>query len=144
MKETQRELGGSGHSCTRCLKAQATHHIYQIIDGNKEILELCDDCAKKWNKSSAFSLPDLLDAKCNYCGAPAVSGGMNQEWEKKVRGGDFHFTCMPCLENYTRLFLKRIETISSDLPPESQIEEISKVTQAIDKEVQSMAVRSKN
>ena len=144
MTDTQRELGGLGHACTRCLKAQATHHICQFNHGIKEILELCDDCAKKWNKSSAFSLPDIRDAKCNYCGEPAVSGGINQVWEKKVRGCDFHFTCMTCFENYTRLFLKRIETISADLSPESQIEEISKITQAIDKEVRSMAVRSKN
>lgn len=144
MTETQRELGGPGHACTRCLKTQATHHICQIIDGNKEILELCEECAEKWTKSSAILLPDVRDAKCYYCGAPASSGGMNQEWEKKVRGRDFHFTCMLCLENYTRLFLKRIETMPANLPPEAQIKEISKAIKAIDQEVRSMAARSKN
>lgn len=144
MTETQRELGGSGHACTGCLKAQATHHICHFNDGIKEKLELCDECAKKWTKSSAISFPDLREATCYYCGAPAVSGGINQVWEKKVRGVDFHFTCMTCIENYSRLFLKRIETISDDLPPESQIEELSKVIEAIDKEVRSMAARLKN
>jgi len=121
-----------------------SQHICQIIDGNKLILELCEACANQWNAGNAIRLPDMQDATCYYCSAPAVSGGKNQEWEQKVRGKEFHFTCMTCLENYRHLFLGRIDKMPTDLLPEAQLELMTKAIDEIDEEVRTIAGSSLN
>lgn len=129
--------------CARCGERPSNHHICQITGGNKEVLDLCEACASDWKKSSAVSFPDVRNEVCFYCGVPAVSGGMNQEWEKRTPGRDFHFTCMTCFETYSRLFLERLETMPADLPPEVRIECMSKAIGEIDEEVRKAAARSK-
>ena len=69
---------------------------------------------------------------------------MNQEWEKKVRGEDFHFTCATCFETFNRLFLEWIDTMPKDLPPEDQIARITNAIEKIDDEVRALSGNSKS
>jgi protein-arginine kinase activator protein McsA len=144
MSAASRELGGEGNSCTRCLQAQATHHICQIIDGNKEIQNLCDPCAEKWYARTNTGIPDLRNAKCFYCGAGAISGSLNQPWERQVRGQEFHFACSTCLENYSRRFIERLKGLSTDDSVVGQIQQMARMVQEVDSEVRAIATRSKN
>lgn len=144
MTQPPHDAEGATPTCTRCGERPSNHYICQILDGKKEVLNLCEECASDWNKSSAIPFPDVRNATCYYCGAPALSGGLNQEWEKKARGQDFHFTCTTCFENYSRLFLKWVETMPADIPPNAQIERMSKAIEQIDEEVRAAADRSMN
>lgn len=146
MSADSRELGGAGNACCRCHQAQATHHICQIIDGKKEIHNLCDRCAEKWH-----GIPDLKNARCFYCDASAVSGSLNQPWERQVRGQEYHYACSTCLENYSQRFIEQLKRLS----PEDSVgqiqemarmtqEQMARMTQEIDSEVREVATRSKN
>jgi hypothetical protein len=139
---TQPDDPAAAPICTRCGQHSSNHHICQIINGDKEVLDLYEDCASDWKKNSAIPFADPRGTSCYYCGAAASSGGMNQEWEKKVRGQDFHFTCVTCLENYSRLFLDWINRMPTDIPPEDQMVRISEAIGIIDEEVRATATRS--
>ena len=128
--------------CTRCGKNPVSHYIYQFTNGEKENLELCEECATNWNKSGPISFPDIRDKSCYYCNAQPVSGSMNQPWEKEVREEDFHFSCSTCLENYSNLLLKWIDTIPKDLTPEDQVQRMAKAIKNIDSEVRSISQKS--
>ena len=139
MSAAPRELGGAGNACTRCLQAQATHNICQIIDGKKEIHNLCDRCAERWQ-----GIPDLRNARCFYCDASAVSGSLNQPWERQVRGQEYHYACSTCFENYSRRFIERLKALTTEDSVVDQIEQMARMTQEIDSEVRTVATRSKN
>ena len=144
MSADSRELGGAGNACCRCHQAQATHHICQIIDGKKEIHNLCDRCAEGWHTGASRAIPDLQNAKCFYCGATAVSGSLNQPWEIQVRGEEYHFACLTCLEAYSRRIIKRLKEISAHHSSQSQIEHMARLVQEIDSEVRTIATSSQN
>lgn len=143
MTHPKHDPKGAMPTCAKCGDRPSTHHICQITGGNMEVLDLCEACASDWRKSSAIRFPDVRNEACFYCGAPAASGGMNQEWEKRTRGRDFHFTCTTCFETYSRLFLEWMETMPADLPPEAQIGCMSKAIGEIDGKVREGAAGSK-
>jgi len=122
-------------TCTRCGTNTVSHYICQFTNGEKETLELCDECATDWNKKEPIPFPDIRDKTCYYCNAQPVSGSMNQPWEKKVRQEDFHFSCSTCFQNYGRILLEWIATIPKDISPEEQIERMGKAIEKIDEEV---------
>lgn len=130
--------------CTKCGKPGPTHHICSIIEGTKEILELCDKCAAIWNENSIIQFPDIREATCFYCGANATSGTLNEQWERDVRGQDCHFTCSTCLEMYHKRMQKSLEKISSEMPPDDQMRELVQAVKEVDKEVHKAAQISKN
>lgn len=144
MSAARRELGGAGNACSRCLQAQATHSICQIIDGKKEIHNLCDRCAEKWKAGTGIGIPDLRNAKCFYCGAGAVSGSLNQPWERQVRGEEYHYACPTCLENYSRRFIERLKGLSMEDSVPGQIQQMARMVREVDSEVRAIATRSKN
>ena len=130
--------------CSKCGLQPSTHHICQINCGTKELLALCDECASNWKLSNAFAIPDIRNAKCDFCGAKASSGGLNQEWEKKGRGKDFHFYCTTCMKNHHHLFLKFLNTMPTDLSPIEQFERMANANDEIDEKVRALARISKN
>lgn len=69
---------------------------------------------------------------------------MNQDWEKKARGQVFHYTCITCFEKYSRLYLKCLNGIPEDLPPNVIMEKMSEAIIEIDRKVREEAVRSMN
>ena len=84
--------------CEKCREHIATFHITNFVDGRTETKNLCVGCVQ--NDPSFASLsrrPNLHDlirtGKCNYCGAPPISGSQS--------GGDggpdqVHLYCAQC------------------------------------------------
>ncbi len=83
--------------CENCYQREATCHIDTIKDGVVTRRDLCIECCKA-TAPEAMELGEAKsDDRCEYCGAPAVSG-----WESVIRSVDGttdrarHFVCEEC------------------------------------------------
>ncbi len=142
MSAESRYLGGAGKACTRCLQVQATQHYCLIVDGRKETHELCERCAEQWSPPALRA--DPRNAQCFYCGDKAFSASLNQSWEREVRGGEFHYVCYPCMEEYQRVLIERLDDLPKNDSVEEQIRQMALLVEEVDSWVKSFAARSKN
>ncbi|MDD2494156.1 MAG: hypothetical protein PHE29_03080, partial [Tissierellia bacterium] len=91
--------------CNECGKNEANVHFTQIINGKKTESHLCDECAKKNQSFSNFSMENLFSAMLNntfggsttYLPTKSCSNcGMTYEQFRSVG----KFGCSGCIDTF--------------------------------------------
>jgi len=133
-----------GNLCGICRAAPATCHLCEIRSGEKTVLDLCDKCMTERGNLLNWPVPDLRGARCFYCGAAATGAGMNQAWERDLRGQQIHYTCSRCLKNQHDLTLDAFSLITDGGSAEEQMRQIATIIREVDEQVRAMARRNDN
>ncbi len=129
------------HLCFNCKKHRATHFICHMVDGKKEILNLCSACVKEFKSTCGVKLQDFHGSICVYCGRVATSGHMNQAWERGDRQGTWNFTCTECCENYNQMLTKYLHEFAPVGSTSEQTHQLAEIFKKVDEEVRVLARR---
>jgi protein-arginine kinase activator protein McsA len=122
--------------CDACKSSPAKNHLCEIRDGQMTTFDLCDDCLRARRAATGDRFPILDETqRCYYCGAQAQSGGTNLEWEQRVRGQPFHFTCFRCHQLYHGFITEALASMPTGLSPKAQVEAIAGMVAASDRQV---------
>lgn len=98
--------------CTACGQKPATAHVVTIVNGEKQVEDLCGDCfGKKQPALVTQHLEALMKATCIYCGAKAATGLNLGPW---LKGEAERFACHECFQEHHAYFLKRLEALSGE------------------------------
>ncbi len=108
-------------TCERCKERPAKNFICQITGGEQRNLSLCEECFRADHALSGDA--PIFDGteRCYYCEAPAKSGRLNDEGERRARGQRFHFTCSRCTQLYVQFVLPAMATIPAELSADDQM-----------------------
>lgn len=121
--------------CEKCGEQPATYHITNMIEGEEEAKNLCVGCVQN---DPSFALlarrPNLRDliqtGKCNYCGAPPISGS-----QSSGLGGpdEVHLNCAQCAKDLKEFAAKpenqwEVPEIDDSLDNDAFLAELSRVS----------------
>src|SRR5438105_3268760 len=92
--------------CEKCNKAEATVHITEeVAEAPSEMKkrDLCEACFSLSQLAKELHGKTIHASKCDYCGAPAVTGWAAGVWGVDGTGREeSHFLCEQCREDLKR------------------------------------------
>jgi protein-arginine kinase activator protein McsA len=122
--------------CDICRQKPAKNHLCQIAYGEKTLLDLCEECFQAHQARMGVEMPRFDGTqRCYYCGSPAQSCSMNQQWEQSVRGQRFHYTCLRCAELQYQFFMQALDAMPKGLSTDKQMDAITRAISESDSHV---------
>lgn len=124
--------------CEMCKKNEATVHITKILNGEKQEISICDECAKSkegLNVSTPFSIQNVLNGIMDYI---SQSTGKENNVEPVCKNcgttfSDFKRTgllgCSQCYKNFSSTLMPVIKRVQGN------VEHIGKIPQKYGKDI---------
>jgi hypothetical protein len=108
--------------CAKCHQNGATVHFTTVVEGLKETIHLCEDCAPGFNYFKELGVLPVGGKKCEFCGKEAFSG-VRTTW------GSIGW-CFNCGLEFMRILADMCMAERPDLMPRSREESVSTELQA--------------
>src|SRR5262249_4352204 len=115
-------------------------HICRITDGVMHTRDLCPECLESSATIDAGLAPFVGNARCEFCGAPATTGGTDT---LALCGGEEHFNnfCLSCSEEYCRYTDAAMERMPKSLSRQQQVEAFQQLRRDADKHMKDWLSR---
>jgi protein-arginine kinase activator protein McsA len=107
--------------CDECHQREATAHICSFDDGVKQVRDLCPDCLESSTTPEAAGARTMRDARCDFCGAPATTGGTNVLALCAGEEAPTSYMCWECSQEFNRYSGHITEKMPDDLSQEQQL-----------------------
>ena len=131
----------SANLCNACHEREATCHITEVADGVAHTRGLCSDCFAGLDIHEAQHIAAAAEgAKCQYCGAPANIGG-SDPFAVICGAQRIKYRCFACSSELSRYAHDALRGMQNQLSRDSQLEEIRKLSVAVERHMQQWAAQ---
>jgi protein-arginine kinase activator protein McsA len=126
--------------CEKCHERKATVHSNNILNGNVQTIDLCNECFEASSPGAKEFSTKARDARCEYCGGQPCAGC--SDIMAFVMGIEqMKFMCMPCSMEYNRYIQQELQQDSTKLPRQEQLTVLGKLREQADKHMKQWISR---
>lgn len=107
--------------CEKCHEREATCGSTTVTESGAVSRSLCEVCFASSAEPEVSELClAMKNARCKFCGGPAVSGGMDAPYSSGA-ARSMNFQCARCGAEFWRNWQEQVATVSQDLPQPEQM-----------------------
>jgi protein-arginine kinase activator protein McsA len=126
--------------CEHCHQRIATNHITSFLEGVKHTLDVCTECLESSGTPEAAFVASMRGARCDFCGAPANTGGTDH-LAQCLGEQRLTYFCNSCSEEYHRFTGAELKRLSENPSQQQQLDALRQLLQDAERHMRDWLLR---